>query len=258
MQQFTIGGINKLPEREKREIYARYIPRELTERFNLHHLAENTDLLQFRFAEGSSDVEIMLYHEVNFPDPVLYAHLADSITGQIFILLYILNDPASPRFNVDKMPDGSPTQFGIRKRNIEAEQAALEGGLSPGQVRKGLRALGHAIQTFEEFMLSLGHEMYYIEPLYYHNAILFERYGFSYQMGRKQMNEIQAGFEQGGGLRQKLDDTNPFRSSRAASGIRLRSWAIHDGILGKPFTNVTMYKHVGKSANINSAQGCEW
>ena len=187
MTPSTIGGINKLTENEKREIYSRYIPRELIKKFELTGLANNKDLLQFRFAEGSSDVELMLYHQPNFPDPILYAHLADSMNGQIFILLYILNDPASPRFSVDKMPDGSPTQFGIRKRNLEAEKAALEAGLSPGQIRRGLRAMGHAVSTFEEFAATLGHEMYYIEPLYYHNAIIFERYGFSYQMGRRLM-----------------------------------------------------------------------
>jgi len=254
----TIGGINKLSDAEKREIYSRYIPHELIEKFNLDNLAGSKDLLQFRFAEGSSDVEMMLYHQVNFSDPILYAHLADSMNGQIFILLYILNDPASPRFNVDKMPDGSPTQFGIRKRNLEAEKAALEAGLSPGQIRRGLRSMGHAISAFEEFVTTLGHEMYYIEPLYYHNATIFERYGFSYQMGRRLMNEIQAGFAEGGDLRQKLDGSNPFRSPNAANSIRLRSWAIHDGILGEPFTNVTMYKHVGKSAGINTTPGCEW
>lgn len=258
MTPSTIGGINKLPEEAKREIYSRYVPHELIEKFNLRDLIKDKELLQFRFAEGSSDVEMMLYHQAGFPDPVLYAHLADSLSGQIFILLYILNDPASPRFSVDKMPDGSPTQFGIRKRNIEAEKAAMEAGLSPGQIRRGLRSLGHAIGAFEEFITKLGHEMYYIEPLYYHNAIIFERYGFGYQMGRRLMNEIQAGFEAGGELRQKLDDSNPFRSSKAANSIRLRSWAIHDGILGGPFTNVTMYKHVGKSANINTAGECEW
>jgi len=258
MTPSTIGGINKLPEEEKREIYSRYIPHELIEKFSLGDLLHNKDLLQFRFAAGSSDVEMRLYHQTGFPDPVLYAHLADSISGQIFILLYILNDPASPRFNVDKMPDGSPTQFGIRKRNIEAEKAAMEAGLSPGQIRRGLRLLGNAITTFEEFITKLGHDMYYIEPLYYHNAVIFERYGFSYQMGRRLMNEIQAGFQKGGALVQKLEDSNPFRLSKAANSIRLRSWAIHDGILGEPFTNVTMYKRVGVSANINTAPGCEW
>ena len=258
MQPSTIGGINKLPENEKRAIYARYIPKELIERFNLSDPTKDQDLLQFRFAEGSSDVEMMLYHQKDFPDPILYAHLADSMNGQIYVLLYILNDPTSPRFDVDKMPDGRPTQFGIRRRNIEAEEAALQAGLSPGQIRRGLRSLGHALKAFEEFVSSLGHEMYYMEPLYYHNALIFERYGFSYQLGRRLMNEIQAGFGEGGGLSKKLDGSSPFRSPKAAYSIRLRSWAIHDGILGMPFTNVTMYKRVGISATINSAPGCEW
>ncbi len=258
MTPSTIGGINKLQEMEKREIYARYIPLEVIEKFKLGDLTRNKELLQFRFAEGSSDVEMMLYHKPNFPDPILYAHLADSMNGQIFILLYILNDPSAPRFDVDKMPDGSPTQFGIRKRNIEAERSATQAGLAPGQIRRGLRLLGDAINTFEEFMKFLGHDMYYIEPLYYHNAILFERYGFSYQMGRRRMNEIHAEFGEGGGLRRMLDNSNPFRSSNAADSIRLRSWAIHDGILGGPFTNVTMYKRVGISSAANTAPGCVW
>jgi hypothetical protein len=258
MNPSTIGGINKLPVHDKRELYTRYIPPALTEKFGLHNLAENDHLLQFRFAEGSSDVEMMLYHEVGFPDPILYAHLADSLNGQIYILLYILNDPTSPRFNVDKMPDGTPTQFGIRRRNIEAELASMQAGLAPGQIRRGLRLLNHAVTTFENFMSLLGHQMYYIEPLYYHNAILFERYGFSYQMGRRLMNEIQAGFAEGGALHKQLNGSSPFRSSTAFSSVRLRSWAIHDGILGEPFTNVTMYKQVGVASALNSAPGCTW
>ena len=258
MPPSTIGGINKLSEQEKREIYSRYIPHELISKFNLRDLEHNKDLLQFRFAEGSSDVEMMLYHQVNFPDPILYAHLADNINGQIHVLLYILNDPESPRFSVDKMPDGTPTQFGIRRRNVEGELAAMKEGLSPGQVRHGLRALRQAMGTFEEFVSSLGHDLYFIEPLYYHNAVIFERYGFSYQMGRRLMNEIQAGFAKGGVLSQRLDESNPFRTSKASNSIRLRSWAIHDGLLGEPFTNVTMYKRVGISANIKTTPGCEW
>ncbi|MCC6298059.1 MAG: hypothetical protein IT314_02085 [Anaerolineales bacterium] len=258
MPPYTIGSINKLPVIEKREIYARYIPPELIERFNLGELPRNKDLLKFRFAEGSSDVEMTLHHQLGFPDPILYAHLADSMNGQIFILLYILNDPAAPRFDVDKMPDGSPTRFGSQKRNIGAERSAMQAGLSPGQVRRGLRALNQAIRSFEEFITFLGHDMYYIEPLYYHNAVIFERYGFSYQMGRKLMERIQAGFAEDGDLRAKLDDTTPFRSPAASNSIRLRSWAIHDGILGEPFTKITMYKRVGVAANIYTTPGCEW
>jgi len=258
MQPSTIGGINKLPEAEKRLIYARYIPNELIQKFNLPDLAHNKELLQFRFAEGSSDVELILYHKVGFQDPILYAHLTDTLNAQIHVLLYILNDPQAPRFDVDKMPDGSPTKFGTLKRNLEAEKAALQAGLAPGQIRRGLRLLRSAMDTFEEFITSLGHDMFYIEPLYYHNAVIFERYGFAYQVGKRRMEGFQAGFQEGGKLSQRLDGSNPFRSSQAANSIRLRSWAIHDGILGEPYTNVTMYKRVGKSAEISTTPGCEW
>ena len=258
MTPSTIGGINKLSEEEKRAIYARYIPKELIEKFKLPALTERKDLLQFRFAEGSSDVEMRLYHQADFQDPVLYAHLTDTMNGQIHVLLYILNDPEAPRFDVDRMPDGTPTRFGTLKRNLEAEKAAMDYGLAPGQVRRGLRLLQPATTAFEEFIISLGHDMYFVEPLYYHNAVIFERYGFAYQMGRRRMEAIHAGFQEAGELRGRLDDTNPFLSSQAANSIRLRSWAIHDGILGEPFTNVTMYKRVGKSANISTTPGCEW
>jgi hypothetical protein len=258
MQPSTIGGINKLPEDEKRAIYARYVPKELTEKFHLPALTERKDLLQFRFAAGSSDVEMRLYHQAGFQDPLLYAHLTDTMNGQIHVLLYILNDPEAPRFDVDRMPDGTPTRFGTLKRNLEAERAAMEYGLSPGQVRRGLRLLQPATTAFEEFVTGLGHDMYFVEPLYYHNAVIFERYGFAYQMGKRRMEAIHAGFQDGGELRGRLDDSNPFRSSQAANSIRLRSWAIHDGILGEPFTDVTMYKRVGKSANISTTPGCEW
>jgi len=258
MTASTIGGINKLPEREKRMIYSRYIPQELIQRFDLPDLTENKELLQFHFAEGSSDVEMTLYHQKDFPDPILYAHLADNSNGQIHILLYILNDPESPRYDVDKTPDGKPTHFGIRTRNIEAEKSALKAKLSPGQVRHGLHVFQPAMSVFEDFILSLGHDMYFVEPLYYHNAIIFERHGFSYQMGKRKMEGINTGFSNGGELMQRLDNSNPFRKSAATTSIRLRSWAIHDGILGEPFTGVTMYKFVGKKAEINTAPGCGW
>jgi hypothetical protein len=260
MAPSTIGAINLLPEDEKRAMYARYVPPELLKRFNLPLLTSSAarDLLQFRFEPGSSDVEISLFHKAGFQDPVLYGHLVDTLNGQIHILLYILNDPDSPRFDVDKMPDGSPTKFGTSQRNIEAEKSAMQAGLAPGQIRRGLRMLSQAIETFEKFATELGHEMYFIEPLYYHNAILFERYGFAYQVGKQLMDTIHKGFQAGGEIHNRLDPSNPFRQPDAANTIRKRSWAIHDGILGEAFTNVTMYKRVGKGAGLNSAPDCEW
>jgi len=260
MPPSTIGGINLLPDDQKSEIYSRVIPQELLNHFNLPPVSSQRlqALLEFKFAPGSTDVEMRLYHEQHCPDPILYGHLTDTLSGQIHILLYILNNPDSPRYNVDIMPDGSSTRFGTLKRNLDAETAALENGLAPGQVRRGLRLLSPAILAFEKFIASLGHEMYFVEPLYYHNAVIFERYGFTYQMGRRLMERIEAGFSEAGDLHAKLDGSTPFRQHEAEHSIRLRSWAIHDGILGEPFTNVTMYKRLGKSAGITTCPSCTW
>jgi len=260
MKPSTIGCINNLPENEKRSTYLRIVPRSLFERFHLP--AADSQRIQnftkFKFAPGASDVEFSLFHDEHFPDPILYGHLTDTLNGQIHILLYILNDPFSPRHNVDRMPDGQTTKFGTLRRNLDAEAAALSDGLAPGQVRRGLRMLPEAMNTFEQFVKHIGHEMYFVEPLYYHNAIIFERYGFAYQEGRRFMNRIQAGFSAGGDLLPRLNGSTPFRQPEAANSIRLRSWAIHDGILGEPFTNVTMYKHVGKSSGVNTCPQCAW
>ncbi len=259
MAPSTIGSINALPEEEKRAIYLRLIPPTLFDRFKLPapDSLRIRKFTRFRFDPGSSDVELYLFHEERFPDPILYGHLTDTLNGQIHILLYIMNDPYSPRFDVDVMPDGRPTRFGILCRNIEAELAAMQAGLAPGQVRRGLGMLNEAIQTFERFVRSLGHEVYFAEPLYYHNAVIFERHGFGYQEGRRLMERIQRGFSEGGDLLKRLDGS-PFRRPEAAHSIRLRSWAIHDGILGEPFTNVTMYKQVGRSAGVNTCPEIGW
>ena len=219
---------------------------------------DRSNLLKLKAPAGSSAVEMELRHQPDFPDPVLYGHMMDTLNGHVHVLLYLLNDPSSPRFDVDRLADGQPTKFGTRARNLRAEQAAMEFGLAPGQVRRGLRLLGSAIQAFERFVESLGQDMYFTEPLYYHNAVLFEQHGFAYEKGRRLMERIQKGFAQGGDLVSLLDNSTPFRNPQTINSIRLRSWAIHDNLLGEPFTNVTMYKRVGKFAEINTCFDCIW
>lgn len=261
MSPSSIAGINKLPEAEKRAIYARIIPKVLIDQFNLSpdfHDQAGNDLLSFMYPAGSPSVEMSLKHQFDFPDPIQYGHLTDTMNGQIHVLLYILNDPTSPRFDVDKLPNGQKTVFGTQSRNIEAEIQAMEAGLAPGQIRRGLRLLSKAIVSFEDFITSLGHDIYFIEPLYYHNAVIFEKYGFAYQQGINLMKQIQSGFSASGDLISKLDGSTPFRKPEYSSSIRLRSWAIHDGILGKQFSEVTMYKYVGKKMKINTCFDCSW
>ncbi len=257
----TIGSINLLPEHEKREIYRRVIPAELLERFKLTPYLtdiQGRSLMQLKCMPGSTSVELSLYHQAGARDPILYGHLTDTMNGQIHILLYVLNDPASPRFDVDIMPNGEATRFGTFRRNIEAERDALQFGLAPGQIRSGLGLLTSATEAFERFVESLGHDMYFVEPLYYHNAIIFERYGFAYQVGRKLMKRIQTEFTSESGITSQLDGSSVFRQADAKTSIRLRSWAIHDGILGEPFTNVTMYKRIGKNAGVSTTEMCDW
>jgi hypothetical protein len=257
----SLSSINRLPEVEKRSIYSQIIPVEMREHFGMNSSFmddQGRDLISLEAPTGSSSAEMSLFHQVGYPDPVFYGHLTDTLNGQVHILLYIINDPVSPRYNIDKLPDGTPTKFGAVHRNLAEEQAAMEAGLSPGQVRRGLRLLRYAVNCFEQFVERLGHELYFAEPLFYHNAYIFEHYGFSYQKGRMLMERIHAGFSPGGDLLPLLDGSTPFRKPETANSVRLRSWAIHDGLLGEPFNNVTMYKRIGKQNDVLTCGECPW
>lgn len=261
MKPHSIAGVNSLPEAEKRALYARFIPDLLLDRFGISDDFiddAGRSLLDLRARQGSTSVILDLRHRHDAVDPLLYAHLTDTMNGQIHVLLYIVNDPKSPRFNVDRLPDGTPTEFGTALRNLPAEEAAMQAGLAPGQVRSGLRILKHSIAHFESFVTSLGHDIYFIEPLYYHNAIIFERYGFAYQQGRRLMERVQTGFTEGGELQAKLDGSSPFLEPGASVSIRGRSWAIHDGIMGHPYANVTMFKQVNEHAGVQTFPHAQW
>jgi hypothetical protein len=257
----SIAGVNALPRAEKEAIYGGVIPSELLERLGIRADLKDESgrsLAEFRCAEGATDVVIELRHAADAPDPVLYAHVTDTISGQLHVLLFVLNDPDSPRFDVDRTPDGRPTEFGVVRRNVEAERAALEFGLAPGQVRRGLRLLEPALRAFEGFVQELGRDMYFAEPLFYHNAVLFERHGFAYQRGRRLMEGINRGFQDGAGLAAQLDGTTPFRQPAAATSIRGRSWAIHDGVLGYPFRDVTMFRRIGAPLSVSTFPDGPW
>jgi hypothetical protein len=257
----TICSINFLPLEFKRQIYTSLIPTELIERFHLDLNPNNPrldDYLRLDCEPCSPVTEMSVYHQPGFPDPILQGQIADTIHGQIHVLFYALNDPEAPRFNVDCLNDGTTTELGTQCRNLDAEQAAMQTGLAPGQVRRGLRLLNSVITTFEEFISDLDHEMYFAQPLYYHNAVLFEHYGFAYAKGRRLMDRIQQGFCKGGEFATRLDGSTPFRMPEAVNSIRLRSWALHDGLLDEPFTDVSMYKLVGRRNAISTAPGCSW
>jgi acetoin utilization protein AcuC len=260
MKISSIATILRLPHSEQRNLFLQLIPREVIDKFQLNSNMiddEGRDLICLSGEADTQSLEVSIFHEYGFEDPLIYCHITDTLNNQIHVLLYIMNDPSSPRFDVDIMPDGTRTIFGAEVRNLEAEQAAMEFGLMPGQIRKGLTLLGEAVEAFEGFVDSLGHNIYFVEPLYYHNAITFEKYGFNYQAGKRRMELIHTGFSSDKYLSSLLEN-KPFRKSEAKNSLFFRSWAIHDGILGEPYTYVTMYKMIGKKFNINTAPGLSW
>jgi hypothetical protein len=260
MKPYSITHINNLDHQEKRDIFIHLIPDEVFDRFNLRRdLYDNQghDLIKIKGEQEAQSLEVSIYHEHGFEDPLIYSHLTDTLNSKIHVLLYIMNDPESPRFDTDQMPDGTKTIFGTQIRNLEAEQAAMAYGLLPGQIRKGLNLLGKAVDSFDGFVQYLGHNIYFVEPLYYHNAITFERYGFNYQSGRRRMEQIHLDFSVEKKYTPQLKNSS-FRKPEAEKSMFYRSWAIHDGVLGEPFTYVTMYKMIGKKFNINTAPGLSW
>jgi hypothetical protein len=257
----SIRAINDLPQEQKRAIYRTLIPDWVFAQFDIDPDTLTVDgqpVIHFRCPAGSSAVEIMVYHRPDAEDPALYLQMADSFHNQLIVLMATVNDPESPRFNIDRDEHGQPTQLGTIRRNIPEEIRAMNAGLAPGQIRRGLRIFRTGIPTFELFLKRMGHSMFFIEPLFYHNAIIFERYGFAYSRGLRLMQWIHAEFQPGGELHARLTGDSPFRMPDAWRTISGRSWAIHDGILGRPFTDVQMYKRIGERACVETFPGAVW
>lgn len=257
----SIREINALPDAEKEAIYRTLLPDWLYTDYGVDrvHLTVNGQrVVRFRCPSGSRALESIVRRYASDIDPMLYLNMADTFNNQLLVLLVNVNDPNAPRFNIDRDEEGNPTHLGTTSRNIHAELEAMKAGLAPGQVRQGLRVFRQLVPLFEQFISNMGQEMFFIEPLSYHNAIVFERYGFNYVRGYQEMVNINREFQPGGSLHMKLNAISPFRSPDAWETVRGRSWAIHDGILGHPFTGFQMYKRIGQHAGVNTFTDSRW
>jgi hypothetical protein len=257
----SILEINKLPDAEKTAIYKQLIPPWVFTDYEIDpeaFMKAGVQVVRFRCPLGSRSVEITVRYHPYELDPLLYLHMIDTFNHQLMVLLLVVNDPLSPRYNVDRDLEGHDTQFGTQSRNLPEEIRAMQDDMAPGQIRRGLRSFRRGVPIFEDFVARMGHDLFQIEPLFYHNAIIFERYGFAYTYGRREMEAIHQAFQPGGALYQRLDGSTPFRSQDAWQTVRKRSWAIHDGILGHPFTGFQMYKRIGVDAGINTFPDSIW
>lgn len=259
MRIYSLRQVNELPNPTKEKIYRHLLPNQLLEDIGIDPEtlcdAQGNRLVTFTCPQGSSIVEVDVRSEVDFPDPMLYVELSDTRLNQIEVILFVVSDPSAQRFETDRDWRGERTMFGTFRRNIPEEIRAMEAGLAPGQVRRGLRLSRTLLPIFERFVTRMGHDYYLMEPLAYHNAILFERLGCNYVQGLRKMQWINLAFQPHGPFHEKLDGSTPFRHPDAWRTIRSRSWAIHDGVMGEPWHGIKMYKRVDRHAGIDTFPG---
>jgi hypothetical protein len=256
---FTIRQLNNLPENVKRRVYRGLIPPALLNRFGIDPIqwtgANKEAMVFLKGEENSEKVLITARNSPDAADEFFALELADNSLNGIELNLIVLNDPTAPRFSIDETEEGQPTMFGILKRNLKAEEAALRAGLAPGQVRAGLGGSRMLFEQIDTFLSMLGHRAYFLEPLTYASAWLFERRGFAYVRGHKLMDDIEREFQAGGVLYNSLDEGSTFRKRNQAHTVRGRAWAIHDGILGSldlRWDKIRMVKQIGRHAGVET------
>jgi len=255
----TIHEINALPEAERERLLSLLIPGRLLSLFGIDAStwcnAAGERCVTFTCPARSPFFQIDLRRRPGDRDPAYFLDVASSPYGQMEIAFVIVNDPDGERFDVDVDPSGRETWFGTVRRNVPEEIRAMRAGLAPGQVRRGLRAMADLVRCWDAFFGRLGHRFYFLEPLSYNSAVIYERHGFQYVTGRERMEYIDREFRPGGVLHARLDGSTPFRAPEHHKTVRGRSWAIHDGILDEPWESPKMYKTVGVHAGVCTFTG---
>jgi len=255
----SIQEINALPREVAEALYVRLVPEELLDRFGISPVTlrggDGARLVRVTASEDKPWARVEVRALPEDRDPALLVDIEMSPLSVPELAFVQITDPGRPRYAIDRDPEGRDTLFGTVSRNVDEELRAMRDGLAPGQVRPGLRLLGRVLDSMEAFCRLIGKEFFLIEPLFYHSAILYERRGCGYLLGREVMEEIDAGFAEGGPLRSALDGSTPFRRAGAESSVRGRSWALHDGIAGPAWGGVKMYKAAGRHAGMDTFPG---
>ena len=186
--------INDLPENVKLRIYRNLLPSSLVSRFGIDPVSwrgiGNEAVFRLRADGGSGSVHIWWRTTSEPIDEFFRLELADNSYNGIDLHLLILNDPEKPTFRTDIDEEGNLTHFGTARRNLKEEQRAMQAGLAPAQIREGLGASRKVFEQIDTFFATLGHRAYFLEPLTYVSAWLFEKRGFAYVRGHKLMDDI--------------------------------------------------------------------
>jgi len=264
-----ISRLNCLNEREKQGVYRLLIPNKILKLFEIDPESgknkQKEQVVCYECPEGSAEAGIEIKARPSDQDPIFYIEVSDSRDLiQLQWDFILINDIRAPRFNTDVTQEGKDRWFYWDTRNLPEEIRAVEAGLAPGQTRPGLRLIDELNQCLDQFCLTLGLKSIFMEALFYHNAIAYERNGFRYFQGEKIMKMIDKEFQPGGRIYKLLDDS-PFRRRSFYNSVRGRSWAIHDGILKElddpeidNWTPPKMYRMTGEYFNIHTCSGVGW
>jgi hypothetical protein len=255
----SIQEINALPREVAEGLYARLIPEEVFALFAIDPAtcrdAVGARLVRITAPADKPWARVEVRASADDRDPALLVDVGMSLLSVPELAFVQITDPRRPRYAIDRDQDGRDTLFGTVSRNLEEEVRAMKDGLAPGQVRPGLRLLARVLEAMESFCRLIGQEIFLIEPLFYHSAILYERRGCGYLLGRDVMDDIHGAFGQDGAFRAALDGSSPFRQPGAEATVRGRSWALHDGVGGSAWGGVKMFKAVGSHAGMDTFPG---
>ncbi len=258
---FSIAKLNRLPKEQRDRIYLELIPRSIFENYQidprtlLNPYGERVVKGIFPPDENFACIEVQ--HRKGDRDCIFSCQVSlETFMQSLHLDFLIINDPFSERFNIDVDELGRDTLFGMRSRNIPEEIRAMKAGLAPGMVRRGLRLMKEFVKCLDVFMDTLGLKTITTNAFFYHNAILWEKYGFTYFRGKRVMEKIHNEFQPGGLLYEGLNGSTPFRMKGMEKTIRGRSWAIYDGLYADVFDeeweSPIMYKMVGKDFKVNT------
>lgn len=258
----SVRGILALPDAERMPYLNFLVPDELRAHYDLPPPSrwrdDNRALYRLVDVPGEAAIRIEVWPRAEAADPSLALELTDTYYGHLEASWIVINDVDAPRFDVDRDGEGRPIPLESSIRNLREEIRALAAGLAPNQVRPGLRLFRPLIERIEGFATLLGIGILYVAPLAYHNAIKYEKYGFTYASGREELAWIHQQFQPGGALRRRMDGTRPFRMPWMADTVRGRSWAIHDGVLERRWMAPQMYKFVGRAFSTSTFPGGPW
>jgi hypothetical protein len=261
----ALKALNSLPENPKLRLYRTLIPIQVLADFDINPRTwKNPDkLMQVRLdaEKETNKVKITAWYGDDPSNEFFYLELADNAYNGIDLNFLVVNNPLGPKFHTDFDDEGRETLFGTVHRNHAEEEKAMRAGLAPGQIREGLRCSSIVFNHIETFLTMMAHHAFFLEPLTYVSAWIFEKRGFAYSKGHQLMDTIHKEFQPGGELHKALDGGTPFRQPDQWKTVRGRAWAIHDGILetiDRKWDNLKMIKQVGRHAGADTFPDAEY